>query len=67
LETNDCHRLGVEIIKDRYTAAACTYFIGNGSANIPPTVQILKDWPGGHFEMIGDDIKLQRDCVLHDW
>ena len=67
LETDNRFRLGVEIIKDTYAAAACTYFIGNGSSNIPPMIQILKDWPDGHFEMIGDNIKLERNWMLHDW
>jgi len=26
----------------------------------------FKGLTGGHFEMIGDDIKLQRDWLLHD-
>ena len=30
-------------------------------------IEILKDWPEGHFEMIGDNIKLKRNWKLHDW
>ncbi|MGY8960849.1 MAG: hypothetical protein ACKVKG_15265, partial [Alphaproteobacteria bacterium] len=67
LETKSRHRLGVEIIKDTYAAAACDYFIGNGSSNIPPMVLILKDWQDDHFEMIGENSKLQRNWLLHDW
>ncbi|MBT5107080.1 MAG: hypothetical protein HOM25_00235 [Rhodospirillaceae bacterium] len=67
LEANDRSRFGIDIIKDTYAAAACTYFIGNGSSNIPPMIEILKEWPDGHFEMIGDNIKLVRNWKLHDW
>ena len=66
-DREDRSRFGVDVIKDTYAAAACTYFIGNGSSNIPPMIEILKDWPEGHFEMIGDNIKLVRNWKLHDW
>jgi protein O-GlcNAc transferase len=60
-------RLGVEVIKDTYMAAACDEFIGLGYSNVPCMVSVLKDWPSGSIHLIGGNRLLQENLLLHDW
>jgi hypothetical protein len=60
-------RLGVEVIKDTYMAAACDYFVGLGYSNVPAMVSALKDWPPENIRLIGENGLLQENMLLHDW
>lgn len=66
-ETDDRHRLGVEVIKDTYIAAACDRFIGYGGSSVACTIACLKDWPEGTCTLVGDNVKIRRNWLLHDW
>ena len=61
------YRLGVEVIKDAYIAAACDNFIGYGGSSVACMVACLKRWPEGTCRLIGDNIKIRRNWLLHDW
>jgi len=64
---DDRRRLGAEVIKDTYIAAACDYFIGHGGSSVACMVACLKEWPANTIELIGDDVKTRRNWLLHDW
>ncbi len=66
-EHDDRRRLGAEIIKDTHIAAACDYFIGHGASNVACMVACLKQWPDNTFHLIGDNVKISRNWLLHDW
>lgn len=66
-ESDARRRLGVEIVKDTYIAAACDAFIGYGGSNVAGMVACLKDWPEGACRLIGDNIKIDRNWLLHEW
>ena len=65
--TESRRRLGVEVIKDTYMAAACDYFVGLGYSNVPAMVSALKDWPPENIRLIGENGLLQENMLLHDW
>lgn len=60
-------RLGDEVIKDTYMAAACDYFVGLGYSNVPSMVSVLKDWPPENIHLIGENGLLRENMLLHDW
>jgi len=66
-DTEARHRLGVEVIKDTYIAAACERFIGYGGSSVACMVACLKRWPDGACLLLGDNIKTRRNWLLHDW
>lgn len=49
----DRRRLGIEVIRDAYAAAACERFIGIGMSNVALAVQHLKDWAPGACTLVG--------------
>ncbi|MDD9907830.1 MAG: O-fucosyltransferase family protein [Rhodospirillaceae bacterium] len=66
-DTDARHRLGVEVIKDTYLAASCDRFIGYGGSSVACMVACLKRWPEGACTLLGDNIKIRRNWLLHDW
>ncbi len=61
------YRLGVEIIKDTYAAAACDFFVGLGCTNVPAMVVNLKRWQDEDLHIIGDIVMMKDNWSLHDW
>jgi hypothetical protein len=64
---DDRRRLGAEVIKDTHIAAACDYFIGHGGSSVTCMVACLKEWPQNSIELIGDNVKIRRNWLVHDW
>jgi tetratricopeptide (TPR) repeat protein len=60
-------RLGVEVIRDTYAAAACDQFIGLGCTNVVGMVTILKRWRDEDLHIIGEVSLLRENWLLHDW
>jgi predicted O-linked N-acetylglucosamine transferase (SPINDLY family) len=63
----DGSTLAEQVITDVALAARCERFIGNGGSNVSLAVRHQKDWPAGHFELIGIDMGAHRNLMLHDW
>jgi Flp pilus assembly protein TadD len=61
------YRLGVEIIKDTYAAAACDYFVGLGCSNVAGMVVNLKNWNDEDLHIIGANAIISENRLLHDW
>ena len=60
-------RLGAEVIKDTYAAAACDQFVGLGCSNVAGMVTTLKRWRPEDLHVIGDISLLRENWLLHDW
>jgi hypothetical protein len=58
--------IGMEVLRDVYLAARCDYFLGNGFSNVSTTVSHLKDWEPGKYSLIGGNMLLRWNFVLHD-
>ena len=50
-----------------FVAARCDAFIGAGAAMLSAAVRMLKDWPVGSAELVGQDVVAKPGRLLHRW
>ena len=60
-------KVAEEVIQDVWLAAHCDYFLGSGRSNVSTTIQHIKRWPDGTYNLIGDNFLFQRNLYLHNW
>jgi hypothetical protein len=57
--------LGLEVMRDAYSAAACDEFLGYAFSNVSCMVEHLRDWPAGSVTLVGDYLQQIRNVYMH--
>ncbi|NCB51968.1 MAG: hypothetical protein EOM54_08835 [Clostridia bacterium] len=53
-------RQGIEIIKDTYLAAKCSFFIGSDCSSLSHAVSYIKDWPKNNLRLLFHNVKNRK-------
>jgi protein O-GlcNAc transferase len=60
-------KLGFEVMVDTYVAARASHFVGNGFSNPSLIILYLKDWPDRSVCLIGKNMYLSFNSMIHNW
>ena len=58
--------IGRQVLVDSLLGSRCDYFIGNGSSNVSISIEYLRDWPEGTFQLLGQDRRGIRYSLVLD-
>jgi len=53
-------RQGIEIIKDTYLAAKCSFFIGSDCSSLSHAVSYIKDWPKNNLKLLFRNVRNRK-------
>lgn len=53
-------RQGIEIIKDTYLAARCSFFIGSDCSSLSHAVSYIKDWPKNNLSLLFRNVRNRK-------